>query len=301
MIITPDVIQALNTNYKREFQAAYTAANSKYKMIATVVKSSTKSNTYGWLGKYPKFREWIGPRVFNDLKAHSYVIENLPFESSVAIDRDDIEDDNLGTYAPLMQEMGYSAATYPDEMVFPLLKAGFETACYDGQNFFDTDHPVYENVDGSGAVETVSNMQVGTGEPWYLLNTTRPLKPIIFQERKPPDFVTHNDPRNSDHVFLNKEYRYGVDARSNVGFGFWQQAFGSQAPLNQDNFNAAYAAMMSLKADGGKPLGIMPNLLVTGPANRAAARKVLKATTIDGGDSNTNYDAVELEVCEWLA
>ena len=303
MIITPGVITALNTDYKRQFQAAQTAAaaQSKYKMIATVIPSGTKSNTYGWLGKYPKFREWIGERVFNDMAAHGYVIENKDWESSVAVDRNDILDDNLGTYAPLFAEMGYGAETYPDELVFPLLKAGFETNCYDGQFFFDEEHPVYENSDGTGAVEMVSNMQAGEGAPWFLLNTTRPLKPLIFQERSRPDFVAHTDPKNSEHVFKNKEYLYGVDARSNVGFGFWQQAFGSKAALTQDSFNEAYAAMMSLKGDGGKPLGIKPNLLVTGPANRAAARKVLKAMTIDGGDSNTNFEAVDLEVCEWLA
>jgi len=301
MIITPSAITALNVNYRREFQAAFTAANSKYQLISTVIPSSTKSNTYGWLGKFPKMREWIGDRVFNDMKAHSYAITNKDWEASVAVDRNDIEDDNLGTYTPLMQEMGYSAATYPDELVFPLLKAGFTTACYDGQNFFDAEHPVYPNHDGTGTAALVSNMQAGAGEPWFLLNTSRAIKPIIFQERKKPDFVTHTDPQNSDHVFKKKEYLYGVDARSDAGFGFWQQAFGSKAALDQANFNAAYEAMMSLKTDGGKPLGIMPNLLVTGPANRAAARKVLKAMTIDGGDSNTNYEAVDLEVCEWLA
>lgn len=301
MMITPAAITALNVNYKTEFQNSFQAANSKYQMIATVIGSGSKSNTYGWLGKFPKMREWIGARVFNDMKAHSYAIENKDWEASVAIDRNDIEDDNLSTYTPLMNEMGYSAATYPDELVFPLLKAGFTTACYDGQNFFDAEHPIYPEHDGKGTPTLVSNMQAGAGDPWFLLNTSRPLKPIIFQERKKPDFVIHTDPRNSDHVFKNKEFLYGVDARSNVGFGFWQQAFGSQAPLNQANFNAAYEAMMGFKADGGKPLGIVPSLLVTGPSNRAAARKVLKAMTIDGGDSNTNYEAVDLEVCEWLA
>ena len=44
-------------------------------------------------------------------------------------------------------------------------------ACYDGQNFFDTDHPVGEQ----GSQETVSNVQTGAGPAWYLLDTTRPV------------------------------------------------------------------------------------------------------------------------------
>ncbi len=68
------------------------------------------------------------------------------------------------------------------------------------------------NVDASGA----------SGNPWwYLLDVTRPLKPMVYQERKKPQFVSKTDPQNSDHVFMKKECLYGVDARCNVGFGLW--------------------------------------------------------------------------------
>nr|WP_255327039.1 Mu-like prophage major head subunit gpT family protein [Pseudomonas aeruginosa] len=89
-----------------------------------MIPSTTASNTYGWLGQFPKLREWIGQRVIKDMAAQGYQITNKLFESTVGVKRTDIEDDNLGVYGPLMQEMGRAAGAHPDELVFALLKAG---------------------------------------------------------------------------------------------------------------------------------------------------------------------------------
>lgn len=61
---------------------------------------------------------------------------------------------------------------------------------------------------------------------WYLLATNKPLKPLIFQERKKPAFVSKTS-ETDDNVFFANNYLYGVDSRDNAGFGFWQMAYGS--------------------------------------------------------------------------
>ena len=61
---------------------------------------------------------------------------------------------------------------------------------------------------------------------WFLLATKRPLKPLIFQQRKKPKFVSITE-ETSANVFMQKTYLYGVDSRDNVGFGFWQMGVGS--------------------------------------------------------------------------
>ena len=64
MIITPDTLKALFIGFKKNFQDGLKMAESQYKEIATVIPSSTASNTYGWLGQWPAFREWDGrPRI----------------------------------------------------------------------------------------------------------------------------------------------------------------------------------------------------------------------------------------------
>lgn len=303
MIITAAVLQALRTGFKKTFNDAYATmkATTFYTDVSTIVSSSTASETYGWLGDFPDMIEWVGDRTVKDMKESGYTIANKDWESTVGVKATQIEDDNLGMFTPMVEAMGHAAARKPDQLIAALIKAADATTCYDGQYFFDTDHPVYPNHDGTGVAATVSNMQAGVGVPWYLLDTTRPLKPFIFQERKKPRFEAKTDPKTSDSVFITNKYMYGADARFNVGYGFWQCAYMSKAALTSDNLDLAIQAMMEFKGDGDRPLGITPNLLVIPPAHRSAANKTIKVMLGDGGASNPNYKAVDVKVVPWLA
>lgn len=297
MIINRSTLDHLTRGFKASFQRGFAGVAPLWGKVATLVPSSTASEDYGWLGKIPGMREWIGDRQINNLKQHDYNIKNKSFENTVGVDRDHIDDDQFGIYAPMMETLGQTAAEHPDILVFGLLAAGFATRCYDGQYFFDADHPV---IGADGQTASVSNLQAGSDAPWFLLDTRRPLKPLIYQERKKPNFVALNQDTD-ENVFMRKEYLYGVDSRCNVGFGFWQMAFGSKAALSAENFEAAYAAMGAFKGDHGSPLGVRPNLLVVGPGLSGAARKIVEAQLINGGDSNTNYKRVDLLEVPWLA
>lgn len=301
-IVTPALLTNLMTGFRSDFQSAYAAmqAQTQFAKIATTVPSSSKSNTYGWLGQFPKFREWVGDRTIKDMEASAYQILNKSYESTVGVLRTDIDDDNIGVYRPLMSEMGRAAASYPDELIFALLAAGNATACYDGQFFFDTDHPVYPNTDGTGTAATVSNNDVpgtGPGPAWYLLDTSRVIKPLIYQERKAPNFQAMTGEQD-ESVFTSNLYRYGVDMRCNVGFGFWQMAYRSQQALDATNYANARAAMMAFKADGGRPLGITPNTLVVPPSLEGAARSLI---TKDAQGGNPWYGTAEIIVSPWLS
>lgn len=297
MIINRSNLDHLTRGFKASFQRGFAGVAPLWGKVATLVPSSTASEDYGWLGKIPGMREWIGDRQINNLKQHDYNIKNKSFENTVGVDRDHIDDDQFGIYAPMMETLGQTAAEHPDILVFGLLAAGFATRCYDGQYFFDADHPV---IGADGETASVSNLQAGSDAPWFLLDTRRPLKPLIYQERKKPNFVALNQDTD-ENVFMRKEYLYGVDSRCNVGFGFWQMAFGSKAALSAENFEAAYAAMGAFKGDHGSPLGVRPNLLVVGPGLSGAARQIVEAQLINGGDSNTNYKRVDLLEVPWLA
>jgi len=287
----PMLYRAFNTAY----QSGFSGVASQWQKIATLVPSGTAQEDYGWLGDIPAMREWIGDRIINTIKQHGYSIKNKKFELTQGVDRDKIMDDQLGIYTPLFQMMGNSAGTHPDELIFALLALGFTTECYDGQNFFDTDHPVMVD----GAPVSVSNVQAGAGAPWYLLDVSRPLRPLIFQQREKPNF-TAMDKATDQNVFMRDEYLYGIKCRDNAGFGFWQMAFASKAELDPTNFEDAYDAMTGLKEDNGQPLGIRPTLLVVGSTNASAGRKVVEAQLINGGESNTNFKRVELLECPWL-
>ncbi|NOU53104.1 hypothetical protein HG263_21625 [Pseudoalteromonas sp. JBTF-M23] len=296
MDITNENLEALQTAVVTAFNEGLETRQTHWQKIATEVPSNSSSNTYPWLGAVPMLREWLGDRQVDALTKHSYEIKNKTFEKTLGIPLTALEDDQYGTYMPLFKMLGDNANKHPDILCFNLLKNGFETSCYDNQNFFDTDHPVGP----ADNVRSVSNMQDGSGNPWFLLDTTRPLKPLIYQKRRSYDITVKDKSTESDYVFSKGQALYGVDGRSNAGYGFWQLAYASKAELNGDNLDAAIAAMMGQENDEGVPLDVSPNILICGPTNRAAANKTVKALNKANGESNTNHDAVEVLVVPWL-
>lgn len=310
--ITPQLIQAMFEGFNIKFNGAFKGVEPTWAKIAMEVPSSASAENYAWLAQIPRIREWLGDRVVNALKLYGYRVANKTFETTIGVPRESIEDDTYGVFAPLFSEMGRSVALFPDELVYGLLAAGFASACYDGQNFFDPNHPV---LDANGNPTMVSNVATGSGPAWFLMDTTRFVKPLVFQNRKPFEFVSKTDPRTSDRVFLNKEYVFGADGRCNAGFGFWQFAYGSQLALTRTNLRAAYNAMINLKGDFGRPLGVVPNLLVCGPSLRQTARDLLLSDflAVDGvpGEpalssgagvmANTDKNLVEIHMSPWLA
>jgi phage major head subunit gpT-like protein len=290
MIINKGTFSSLFTGFNTLFQQGFEAAMSDWDKVAMTVPSNTKSETYGWMGKVTQFREWVGDRVLQNLSAGSYQIFNKDFENTVVVDRNDIEDDTLGIYAPIMRLLGEDARVHRDKLVFSLMKAGFTTNCYDGQYFFDTDHPV-----GTG---TVSNYGGGAGTAWYLLDLSRSLRPFIVQMRKDYKFQSLQSDTD-ENVFMRKQFVYGVDARLNVGYGLWQQAYASKQTLDATNFASAKAAMASFTADNGDVLNIRPTLLVVPPSLESAARTLLNAE-ITSNTTNIWRGSVDLLVTPWV-
>lgn len=300
-LVTPAILTALFTGFKTEFEAGKSEAEPQFNKIASVIKSTSASNTYGWLGKFPSLAKWIGDRNIQSMKSQAYTITNDDYESTVGVDRNDIEDDNLGVYSPIFKEMGNAAAIHPDEMIFPLLAAGFTTLCYDGQNYFDEEHPVYPKADGTGVAVSTANMAEDVayeGEAWYVLDTSKALKPLIFQERKKPNLLAMTK-MDDEAVFTRKEYRYGVDCRDAAGFGFWQLAFANKRALTPDNLWDSIEKMRSFKADGGRKLGIKPTMLVVPASMEKLATRMLERE-MESNSSNELKGRVELLVADYL-
>jgi phage major head subunit gpT-like protein len=302
LLVNKETVGNLFTSLKTTFNNAFSAAPSDWEQIAMKVPSTTGQNDYAWLSKFPRMRLWIGEKTVKALSLFKYVIVNNDWEATVEVDRNDIEDDNLGIYQPQATAAGDSAKQLPDEIIADVVNGAFVTRCYDGQYFFDVDHPAK---DDTGLDISVSNMfdkklsiaslaavqaSVGAAETammefkddegrplnikpnvlmvppalkatantlvttdrledgvpnpyknafivrvdarlksrtaWYLLDTTKPVKPFVYQERKAPVFVQQTDPQ-ADDVFNRKKFKFGAEARAAGGYGFWQLAFGS--------------------------------------------------------------------------
>lgn len=296
MLINRDNLNTAFTGFNAAFKKGFDAYEASASRLAMTIPSNTSKEEYGWLGMIPKMREWVGDRVVNSLKVHGYTIKNRKFEDTIEVDRETFEDDQYGLFAPLFQEFGRSTAEHPDDLVYSLLLAGWSTLCYDGQYFFDVDHPV---LDVNGAETSVANTDGGSGAPWFLIDSSRAMKPLIYQERVKP-ILTSLDNDNDENVFMKDKYVYGVRARSNAGFGLWQLAWGSKQALGAANYEVARQSLMKMKGDYGHELKLRPDLLIVGPSNEGAARRLLVNEFDAGGESNEWKGTAELLVIPQL-
>ena len=115
MIINQANIRSMSIGYSVIFNKALAETPTTYQQIATTVPSTTRDQSYNWLGQMPQMREWIGDREIQNLSAYDYVIKNKKFEMTIAVPRDDIEDDTYGVYNPMFQNLGECAARHPNE------------------------------------------------------------------------------------------------------------------------------------------------------------------------------------------
>lgn len=127
------------------FFEGYNGAVTHWQEVATKVPSTARSENYAWLGSIPRMRKMRGERIPKKLLAHTYTITNEEYEASIEVNHADIKDDQTGQYGITARSIGEAVKTFPDELVFEtLLPNGTTELAYDGQYFFDTDHPVGE-------------------------------------------------------------------------------------------------------------------------------------------------------------
>lgn len=231
MLINKSNISAVFVNLRTEFNRAFGAAPSQWQKVAMKIPSTSGQNDYAWLANFPKMRQWIGEKNIRALSAYKYSVENEDWEATVEVDRNDIEDDNLGIYGPQAQMAGFSAAQLPDEIVFSLVNAAFTALCFDGQYFCDTDHSV--------AGSSVSNK--------------------------------------------------GTAALS-----------ASTQALAISSYGAGRSAMMQFKDDEGRPLGVVPDTLLVGPALGDVAFTLINSDRLDDGKANPYKGTASVVVAPWV-
>ena len=301
MLVNRSNLQIIFRNLKTSFQKSFDATEVQWPKFAMRIKSTGKLNDYSWIEYFPKMREWVGEKVIKSLRGKHYEVINRDFEATIEVDRNNIEDDQLGIYRPMAEMAGYSARQLPDEIMFELLSNGFTQKCYDDKNFYAADHPVgagvasntgtaalsiatfaaarasygaarvalmnmkddegrplnitpnvlvvspalyaearvlmmaehFKNRDPNpykGECMVVADPRVKTATEWHLVDASKPMGALIYQDRKMPVFLEQTDMSGGsipDSVFMERAYRYSVECRAAGGYGFWQMAFGS--------------------------------------------------------------------------
>jgi phage major head subunit gpT-like protein len=296
MLANPETIDAMWVAFSVAWYEAFGKVTTWSDKLATEAPSNTETQTYAWMCQIPKMKKWLSERQMESLAAHSYSLTNEDWEVSIKVPRNKIDDDQYGVYRPAVGSYGEAAAKWDDDMVLEVIEAAEDTLCFDGQNYFDTGHPVdpydvdkgtYDNLltskaltpenyadarrkmrlfkgdngrplgvrpsllvvptaledkarrilestelatttqEGSTVVGAQTNIYKGTAEllviddltdqdDWYLLDTSRVVKPFVKQIRKRPEFQRYFNPADPN-LFLFREYVMGADARGAAG------------------------------------------------------------------------------------
>lgn len=155
-IVNAETLVSLQSTFRVLFLLTFGDVAPKWPLIAMEAPSENAAEKYQWLGDVPGMKEWVDTKALEQLRGFDFTISNKDWEATLQVDRNHIEDDQLGMYKPRIMELATEAKRHPDELVSNLIKNGAATLCYDGQFFFDTDHV-------EGASGSQSNKLTGTG------------------------------------------------------------------------------------------------------------------------------------------
>lgn len=127
--------QDLTTVFNDAFKAAMDAVT--WPQYTMELPSRTATETHGWLNQIPGIREWIGPRVVNNVESKSLSVTNRKFEGTIGIARVDIEDDKLDLYRNIrVPGLAGEAAIHPEEILLGALLKGTSSLWVDDVEFF---------------------------------------------------------------------------------------------------------------------------------------------------------------------
>lgn len=125
------------------------------------VPSDGNQEKYGWLGDIPAVKEWLGDKAIGGLRDYDYAIKNKDFYAGFAIDRNELDDDQLGGFQARIDGLAEACAQYPYDLIMSLIVNGTTGLAYDGVAFFSNatgDRTIDNLLAGSGAT-TVAALQ----------------------------------------------------------------------------------------------------------------------------------------------
>lgn len=154
MLVNASTLSALYTGLSTQFNNALKAVPTEYADTAMVIPSTGKGMDYAWLSRFPKMRKWIGDKHIKALALGKYYVANEDWETTIEVDRNDLEDDQLGIYNSQAQMAGESAGELWGDILTDLKNNAFTALGMDGVAYYSTAHVL---TDSNGIAHTYSN------------------------------------------------------------------------------------------------------------------------------------------------
>lgn len=190
MQVTNANLDALRVTFSMLFDEAYASEQVKtfYQEISQEIPSEAAKNVYGWLAQQIVLREWVGPRVVQNLKEHEYELPNKKYEGTIQLQREKLEDDVLGIFTNTsIPQLARGTKKHPDDLMVAALQNNVNA--FDGLSWFNASHPTFAPL---GATQTYSNSLANdlTVDGWTAANSA--MASIPGEDGKPVGaHITH--------------------------------------------------------------------------------------------------------------
>lgn len=274
-IVNRNLLNARFTDYKREFNTSFgqfEKMSADWKTVSFRVPSTTDMNDYAALLELPAVTQWIGPRTISNITAQQYALQNLDWQVTIQISRNNIEDNKDGMVMERIKRLPGQFGKRVRSDVFLAYRNGSAAASlgWDGVPYFDANHPV-----GAGVIPN-EDLMGANPHPWILFDSKIDMGGVLFQERKKPYATTLG--AGSEWAYHNNTYLFSGNSRYVIGYGHWQAAYMSNQAFTEAFFWAAYNAMLAFVDANGYEIGVDPDTLIYHPADTALVRRILKKT-----------------------
>lgn len=206
------------TNKMRtEFVTAYTATAepAPWEDFTWVFPSGARIEHYNFMSPTPGLAKYAGHRRYGKIDVVYYRVENKEFDAAFEVLLRDVEDDTTSGYEIKPKELSQRAKLFPGRWVLKQLALGKTLNCYDGGAFIADSHAI-GTVDNLIAYTSTGSSDSATYK-LIALHRGGPLKPLIWQSRKGPRFMTNAGESRS---FEAKILRYWIDLEGECAFGY---------------------------------------------------------------------------------
>ena len=156
MIVRPSNYAVFQTMVQTSFWMAYADAPVVNTQIAKQIPTSTRFYTEGWIGRYPKPRQWTGSRVVHEPAPMTYQVEVLPYEDTIAVDAFELKWDEYGVFNSNIPNLAINAKQDHDWRLRDLVEdSGNQTGAAqigtDQVTHWNASHPVdfYDSAAGT--------------------------------------------------------------------------------------------------------------------------------------------------------
>ncbi len=109
-------------------------------LVSMLFQSNQQSETYKWLGMVPQMREWIGGRNAKGFRENGITITNLEFEATLEVLVRELRLDKTGQILLRIRELADRTNSHWAKLLTELIINGETVTCYDGAEYFATDH-----------------------------------------------------------------------------------------------------------------------------------------------------------------